>query len=41
MSTPLEPGRHFHEELSHLKQRLMAASAEAEEAVGWGIAGAV
>ena len=34
MSTPLEPHRHFHEELSHLKQRLMAASAEAEEAVG-------
>jgi phosphate transport system protein len=34
MSTPLEPQRHFHEELSHLKQRLMAVSAEAEEAVG-------
>ena len=34
MSTPLEPQRHFHEELALLKQRLMAASAEAEEAVG-------
>jgi phosphate transport system protein len=34
MSTPLEPQRHFHEELASLKQRLMAASAEAEEAVG-------
>lgn len=34
MSTPLEPQRHFHEELAHLKQRLMAASSEAEEAVG-------
>ena len=34
MSTPLEPQRHFHEELSRLKQRLMAVSAEAEEAVG-------
>ena len=27
MSTPLEPHRHFHEELSHLKQRLLAAHA--------------
>jgi len=26
--------RHFHEELSHLKQRLMALSSEAEDAVG-------
>jgi len=26
--------RHFHEELAHLKQRLMALSSEAEEAVG-------
>jgi len=26
--------RHFHEELSHLKQRLMALSSEAEEAIG-------
>ena len=34
MTTPLEPQRHFHEELSQLKQRLMAVSAEAEEAVG-------
>jgi phosphate transport system protein len=34
MSTPLEPQRHFHEELAQLKQRLMAASSEAEEAVG-------
>jgi len=34
MSTPLEPQRHFHEELATLKQRLMTASAEAEEAVG-------
>jgi phosphate transport system protein len=34
MTTPLEPQRHFHEELALLKQRLMAASAEAEEAVG-------
>ena len=29
-----EPIRHFHEELAHLKQRLTALSAEAEEAVG-------
>lgn len=29
-----EPVRHFHEELSHLKQRLTALSAEAEEAIG-------
>jgi phosphate transport system protein len=28
------PVRHFHEELSHLKQRLLALSAEAEEAIG-------
>lgn len=28
------PVRHFHEELSHLKQRLMALSSEAEEATG-------
>jgi len=28
------PTRHFHDELSHLKQRLMALSSEAEEAVG-------
>jgi phosphate transport system protein len=28
------PVRHFHEELSHLKQRLMALSSEAEEAIG-------
>ncbi len=34
MSAPYEPHRHFHEELAHLKQRLMAVSAEAEEAVG-------
>ncbi len=34
MSNPLEPQRHFHEELGRLKQRLMAMSAEAEEAVG-------
>ena len=34
MSTTLEPQRHFHEELARLKQRLMAVSAEAEEAVG-------
>ncbi len=34
MTNPLEPHRHFHEELASLKQRLMAASAEAEEAVG-------
>ena len=34
MTNPLEPHRHFHEELGSLKQRLMAASAEAEEAVG-------
>ena len=34
MTTPLEPQRHFHEELSQLKQRLMAVSAEAEEAIG-------
>jgi phosphate transport system protein len=34
MTNPLEPQRHFHEELALLKQRLMAASAEAEEAVG-------
>ncbi len=34
MSTPLEPQKHFHEELSRLKQRLMEVSAEAEEAVG-------
>ncbi len=34
MSTPLEPQRHFHEELARLKQRLMAVSTEAEEAVG-------
>jgi phosphate transport system protein len=26
--------RHFHEELAHLKQRLMALSSEAEEAIG-------
>jgi len=26
--------RHFHEELSHLKQRLMALSSEAEDAIG-------
>ncbi len=26
--------RHFHEELSHLKQRLMALSGEAEDAIG-------
>ena len=29
-----EPVRHFHEELTHLKQRLTALSAEAEEAIG-------
>jgi len=29
-----EPQRHFHEELSQLKQRLLAVSAEAEDAVG-------
>jgi len=29
-----EPVRHFHEELAHLKQRLTALSAEAEEAIG-------
>lgn len=29
-----EPQRHFHEELSHLKQRLLAVSSEAEDAVG-------
>ncbi|MFI5208400.1 MAG: phosphate signaling complex protein PhoU [Gemmatimonadales bacterium] len=29
-----EPPRHFHEELSHLKQRLTALSSEAEEAIG-------
>jgi len=29
-----QPLRHFHEELSHLKQRLMALSSEAEEATG-------
>jgi len=29
-----EPQRHFHEELSHLKQRLLAMSGEAEDAVG-------
>jgi phosphate transport system protein len=29
-----EPVRHFHEELSILKQRLMALSSEAEEAIG-------
>ncbi len=29
-----EPQRHFHEELSHLKQRLLAISSEAEDAVG-------
>ena len=29
-----EPQRHFHEELSHLKQRLLAASSEAEDAIG-------
>ncbi len=34
MTNPLEPQRHFHEELAQLKQRLMAASSEAEEAVG-------
>jgi phosphate transport system protein len=34
MTNPLEPQRHFHEALALLKQRLMAASAEAEEAVG-------
>ncbi len=34
MTTPLEPQKHFHEELSRLKQRLMEVSAEAEEAVG-------
>ncbi len=34
MSTTFEPQRHFHEELARLKQRLMAVSAEAEEAVG-------
>jgi phosphate transport system protein len=28
------PVRHFHEELSHLKQRLMALSSESEEAIG-------
>jgi len=28
------PPRHFHEELSHLKQRLVALSSEAEEAIG-------
>ncbi len=28
------PARHFHEELSHLKQRLMALSSDAEEAIG-------
>jgi phosphate transport system protein len=38
MSPSLEPQHHFHEELSHLKQRLMAASAEAEEAVGNAVA---
>jgi phosphate transport system protein len=34
MSTPLEPQRHFHDELAHLKQRLTEASADAEAAVG-------
>jgi phosphate transport system protein len=29
-----EPQRHFHEELSHLKQRLLALSSEAEDAIG-------
>ncbi len=29
-----EPQRHFHEELSHLKQRLLAMSGEAEDAIG-------
>jgi len=29
-----EPQRHFHEELSHLKQRLLAISSQAEDAVG-------
>ncbi len=29
-----EPQRHFHEEIAHLKQRLTALSAEAEEAIG-------
>jgi phosphate transport system protein len=29
-----EPQRHFHEELSQLKQRLLAVSSEAEDAVG-------
>jgi phosphate transport system protein len=29
-----EPQRHFHEELSQLKQRLLATSSEAEDAVG-------
>jgi phosphate transport system protein len=38
MSTPLEPQRHFHDELARLKQRLMAVSAEAEEAVGRSVA---
>jgi len=28
------PPRHFHEELSHLKQRLMALSSEVEDAIG-------
>ena len=29
-----EPQRHFHEELSQLKQRLLAVSSEAEDAIG-------
>ncbi|MGD0485046.1 MAG: phosphate signaling complex protein PhoU [Gemmatimonadales bacterium] len=32
-----EPQRHFHEELSHLKQRLLAISSEAEDAVGFAV----
>jgi phosphate transport system protein len=32
-----ESQRHFHEELSHLKQRLLAISSEAEDAVGFAV----
>jgi len=32
-----EPQRHFHEELSQLKQRLLAISSEAEDAVGFAV----
>ncbi len=34
MTTPLEPQKHFHEELARLKQSLVELSADAEEAVG-------